>query len=451
MGVVTVVVVALMLPEAGIILLVGLVLAATVVPWVTGRLARRAEGALAPARGRLAESLVDLVEGGPELEVHGATADQLARVAAADDELRSLAARSAAAGGVGLALITALTGLAMWGDTAVGIAAVHSGRLDGTLLAVIALIPLAAFEIVVTLPGATQAWQRARHTAGRVFDVLDAPDPMVSSEHLGPLPAGPRPIVGSAVTARYPRDSRDALRGVDLAVGPGRRVAVVGPSGAGKTTLAHVLVAFLPYGGSLTAAGVELRGLVPEAVRSAVGLVTQDPHVFDTTVATNVRIGNAAAGDDEVRAALDRVGLGPWLDSLPDGLDSATGSRGARLSGGQRQRLGVARAVLARFDVLILDEPTEHLDLAAADALVADLVALDVGPSRSLVLVTHRLAGLEHVDEILVMEEGLVVERGTHHALVGAAGRYRRLWDQECSADGRQSPQSGDAGDRAAS
>ena len=147
-------------------------------------------------------------------------------------------------------------------------------------------------------------------------------------------------------------------------------------------------------------------------MRRVVGLVEQRPHLFDTTLAENLRVGRRSATDEELAGALTRVGLGPWLAGLPDGLRTAVGPMGGRLSGGQRQRVAVARALLADFPILVLDEPGEHLEPAAADALTADLLALTEG--RSTLLITHRLTGLEQVDEIIVLDEGRVVERGTH-------------------------------------
>ena len=164
-------------------------------------------------------------------------------------------------------------------------------------------------------------------------------------------------------------------------------------------------------------------------LRTVVGLVGQDAYLFDTTVADNLRVGRRDATDDQLYDVLDRVGLAAWLGRPTPGLATEVGTHGARLSGGQRQRLAVARALLADFPVLVLDEPAEHLEPAAADALTADL--LDVTDGRSLVLITHRLAGLESVDEILVMEHGRVVQRGTHDELLGQAGRYSDLWWEE--------------------
>ena len=204
----------------------------------------------------------------------------------------------------------------------------------------------------------------------------------------------------------------------------------MGPSGAGKSTLAAVLVRFLNYGaGSVSLAATPLDCLAGDSVRSVVGLVGQDPYLFDTTIGENLRIGKLGASDAELRDVLGRVGLAGWLEDLPHGLGTEVGMHGARLSGGQRQRVAVARALLADFPVLVLDEPAEHLDPLAADALTSDLLHMTAG--RSLVFITHRLARLESVDEILVIEGGRVVERGAHDDLLNRCGRYATLWWEE--------------------
>jgi ABC-type multidrug transport system fused ATPase/permease subunit len=237
------------------------------------------------------------------------------------------------------------------------------------------------------------------------------------------------------VWASYPGAGRAALRGVDLSLRPGRRVAIVGPSGAGKSTLADVLVRFLPAdAGEAMLDGVPMERFAAEDVRRVVGLVEQRPHLFDTTLAENLRIGRRSAEDAELEQVLERVGLGPWLDGLPDGLSTEVGPMGTRLSGGQRQRVALARALLADFPVLVLDEPAEHLEPAAADALTADLLEMTEG--RAALLITHRLSGLHRVDEIVVLEQGAVVERGTHAGLLELGGRYASLWWDERMGDG---------------
>ncbi len=419
-----------MLPAAGAILLVALLLAGVLVPWLTGRLAARREARQAAARGELTASVVDLLEGAPELVANGATAAQLRRTLAADAELTDIARTSARTAGVGQGLTSLCSGLAMWGALLVGVTAVRAGSLEGVLLAGIALIPLVAFELVTGLPGATQALQRVRRAAARVFEVIDTAPAVAEPTH--PLAPGspPHALAVRDLHSRYPGSERWALNGLDLDLGPGRRVAVVGPSGAGKSTLAGVLLRFLSYeAGSVTLDGMQITDLDSEAYRRVVGLVAQDAHIFDNTLEENLRLAKREASEDELRAALAKVRLLDWTDALPSGLATEVGERGARMSGGQRQRLAVARALLADFPVLLLDEPGEHLDTEAADAILADLLALT--RDRATLLITHRLAGLEEMDEVLVLEEGSVVERGTHTDLIRFGGRYAALWRRE--------------------
>jgi len=168
-------------------------------------------------------------------------------------------------------------------------------------------------------------------------------------------------------------------------------------------------------------------------VRGIVGLAAQDAYVFDTTLRENLLLARRDASEAELWGVLERVQLRPWVEGLPAGLDTPVGGHGAGMSGGQSQRIGIARVLLAGFPVVILDEPGEHLDTATADALVGDLMDLTWG--RTTVLVTHRLAGLDAVDEILVLDAGRVVERGTHTELVAAGGRYAAEWERERGFD----------------
>jgi thiol reductant ABC exporter CydC subunit len=429
-GSLTVVLMWWMLPAAGLILAIALLLAAVGVPWLTGVLARRRESRFAAARGELAAAVVDLSEGAAELIAFGAMEPQLEKIRRRDAELTRIASRSAGTAGIGLALTTLSAGLACWGCLVVGIPAVVSGRLAGTNLAVITLIPLAAIELVVGLPVATQALQRVRQSAARVFEITDAATPVTDPHPAAVVPGRPFDLTVGSLQARYQGAAVSALWDVDFHLPAGRRVAVVGPSGAGKSTLAWVLVRFLEYQrGSVDLDGVEIDRLTGDDLRGAVGLVDQDACLFDTTIAENLRVGARGATDVELLAAIDRVGLTDWLHELPEGLTTEAGVHGSRLSGGQRQRLALARALLADFPVLVLDEPAEHLDVAAADALTADI--LQAGRDRSLLFITHRLAGLESVDEILVLDGGMVTEHGTHEELLDAGGRYADLWRSE--------------------
>ncbi|MET9615369.1 thiol reductant ABC exporter subunit CydD [Kitasatospora indigofera] len=434
----------LFLPVAGAVLAVGLLLAGAVVPALAARLSGRAERRQAPARGELANTVVDTFTGTAELTVAGALPRRLAAVRAADADLTSLAARSAATTALGAGLVALLTGLTVTAAAAAGLRGVASGALAPVCLAVVVLTPLAAFEAVAGMPLAVQARERSRTARARLADVLEAPLPVAEPADPAPLPAGPLPIAVRGLSARYPGGDRDALSDVSLTLTAGRRIAVVGPSGSGKSTLALTLLRFLHR----TAGTVMLADGCPQAVdssrtasddvRRVIGLCAQDAHVFDSSLRENLRLARPGATDEELRAALASARLLEWVESLPAGLDTMVGEHGGRLSGGQRQRLALARALLADFPVLVLDEPAEHLDLPTADALTADLLAATAG--RTTLLITHRLAGLATpgaVDEILVLDRGRVVERGGWAGLTADPGsRLHAMWQREQEADG---------------
>ncbi|MDR3032932.1 MAG: ATP-binding cassette domain-containing protein, partial [Kitasatospora sp.] len=268
----------------------------------------------------------------------------------------------------------------------------------------------------------------------RLDQVLAAPLPVREPQAPQPLPAVRLPVVVDDLTVRWPGAERDALHGVGLELAAGRRIAVVGASGSGKTTLAQALLRFVePSAGAVLLAGrTDTRELAGEDVRRVVGLCAQDAHVFDSSVRENLRLARPDADEAALRAALAGARLLEWADGLPEGLDTMVGEHGARLSGGQRQRLALARALLADFPVLILDEPAEHLDTATADALTADLLAATA--DRATLLITHRLAGLDDdsVDEVLVLDAGRVVERGRWSELADRPdGRLAALLERE--------------------
>ena len=423
------------LPAAGLILLATLILTATALTWLSGRLARRAEAERAAARGELTVAVVDLLHGAPELTAYGAIGAQRRRIADSEARLVRVVSSAARTAGVGQGVAVLLSGLAMWGGLLVGVAAVRGGALDGVLLAVLALVPLAAFELGADLPTAAQTLQRVRRSTARTIEVLEAVPPVSEPEHPRPIGLVPTHHVLRArgLHARYGTDGPWVLEELDLDLISGRSVAVVGSSGAGKSTLANVLLRFLPYeGGSITLNGAPVSELAGDDYRRIVGLVSQDAYVFDTTLEENLRLARRDATPAQLRDALDRARLLEWITGLPDGLETRVGAHGAEISGGQRQRLALARALLADFPVLVVDEPGEHLDIAAADALVADLLATRA--TQATLLITHRLAGLQAVDEIIVLDRGRALERGSHDALITAGGAYARMWAREAGS-----------------
>ncbi|MFD7897279.1 thiol reductant ABC exporter subunit CydD [Streptomyces sp. NPDC059743] len=423
-----------LLPQAGAVLAAGLLAAGVSVPLVSGACARRAERQLAPARGLLATQVTDLLRGTAELTVAGALRSRMRRVREADGTLTAIAARGASANALGGGLSALVCGLTVAAAALVGVQAVRDGRLDGVELAVVVLTPLAAFEAVTGLPLAVRYRQRARRGAERVYEVLDAPVPVHEPERPAVAPVSPFPLEVRGLSARYAGQRRDALSGFDLTLTAGKRVAVVGPSGSGKTTLAQVLLRFLDAReGGCRLGGTDLAALDGDTVRGFVGLCAQDAHLFDSSVRENLRLARTEATEDELREALRRARLLDWVEGLPAGLDTLVGEHGARLSGGQRQRLALARALLADFPVLVLDEPAEHLDLATADALTADL--LEATEGRTTLLITHRLRGLDQVDEVIVLDGGRPVQRGPYAELAADEGPLRRMLERERAGD----------------
>jgi ATP-binding cassette, subfamily C, bacterial CydC len=375
---------------------------------------------------------------------YGAAETGLARVAATDAELTALGRKSAIAAGLGTGLTSVVSGLAVWGVLVLGVAAVGSGTLSRVPLAVLTLTALASFEAVSTLPAAALQLGQAHTSARRIYALLDTPDPV--TEPAAPLPApaltppeslSMHPVTVSlrGVRVRYQPGGQAALDGIDLDLEPGRRVALVGPSGAGKSTVAAVLLRFCGLaGGTATLCGHDLADYAADDVRKVIGGCPQDPHVFDTTIGENLRLAKPAATEDELAAAAERARLLPWISSLPGGWHTQVGARGASISGGERQRLALARALLADPAVLILDEPAASLDAPTRRALMADLLAVTAG--RATLLITHELDGLDQVDEIVVLDRGVVAERGTQRSLLRSGGLYRRMWEARSSSQG---------------
>jgi thiol reductant ABC exporter CydC subunit len=461
-------------PAAGV-LAAGLLAAGVLVPWLAATRARLAAQRSAPARGEFTAAFTDLVAGAADLHAFGAADAAVAQTAAAEERLAALARRDASASGLGVGLSSAAAGLTVWAVLLLAVAATGSGTLTRVPLAVLTLTALAAFEAVTALPAAAIQLGQARASAGRITAVLDAPDPVRDPPVPLPLPEGPVRVRLRGAQVRYQPGGPLALDGVNLDLDRGRRVALIGPSGAGKSTVAAVLLRFTDLcGGSAVlggaagselvergaagselaergAAGSELveRGAAgselaereadlsayrADDVRTVIGGCAQDPHIFDTTIAENLRLARPTAGQEQLADAAARAGLLPWLGSLPQGWDTPVGAHGAALSGGQRQRLALARALLADPAVMVLDEPTAHLDADSRRALTADILSATTG--RATLLITHELDGLDQVDEIVVLDHGRVAERGTHAELIAAGGLYQRMQQAARAGDG---------------
>jgi ATP-binding cassette subfamily C protein CydCD len=366
---------ALALPAAAPVLIGGLAVAGVVAPLITRSTARRAESRTQAVRASLTDRVVDLLGALPDLVAYGQAGTRLERIAEDDDHLAALERRGALGSGIGAALVTLATGATTAALAATAIGAVRDGSVAGPLAAAVVLAPLAMFEALAVLPDAARAADRGRAAWSRLRRVAEAP-PLV------PVPLKPLPLSWTGdsrlefdhVSAGWPGSDRLDVRDVSFLLTAGEHIGLTGPSGAGKSTVAQLASRGLdPVAGSVRIDGVDLRDADPDQVRRIVVVCGQDAHLFDTTIAENLRIGRPDAPDALLWRTLTLVGLDRWAAGLPDGLDSRVGQLGDAVSGGERQRIALARALLSPAPVLMLDEPTAHLDAATAAAVDAHL------------------------------------------------------------------------------
>jgi ATP-binding cassette subfamily C protein CydC len=457
-AVAAVVVVWLLLPAAGLVLLLGLALAAALGTLVNAAVSARQERAVAGLRGDYQAELADHLENLDVLVAYGADAAHRAQLARRDETLTRALVRRAADSSVTAALVASVSGIVTVVTLAIGIPELGTGGFEGPALAVIALVPLAVFEVFAMVPLALGAWRQVAASATRIAEVVpdevprgipvDAASPTpvgasTSTSASTALTSGDRAAVSTSltsgdraavstsltsgdratvstsitpsssgltaastststtsaaagarvslrgVTARWPGEgSPTALGPVSLELASGDRMLVRGPSGAGKTTLAHVLVRFLDHEGEFLVDGVDVRTLPQAEVRRVIGLCEQRPHLFDDDIRQNLLFARDTATDDELLVVLERVGLADWVRER-GGLSARVGERGALVSGGQAQRIAVARALLADFPVLVLDEPTANVDPDRAELLLEKLLAAAADDSRAVLLISH--------------------------------------------------------------
>lgn len=405
-------------PSAGAALAAGLLVAGALVPAAVLIVTRRTGAQVHGQRDKLAAASLDLLEGADDLAAFGAT-DRARTVAAeASARLARLERRAAA-----VSAAAATAGIIVQTLTALGVllAARPAGTVTASMLTLTALV---AVEAVLPLAAAAQHLAAALPAARRVSALLAKPQEERAAKSLG-LPRGPLAVELLGVSVSY--SGRPALRGVDVQIRRGGRVAIVGASGAGKSTLLAVVTGEVPVDGAVTLAGSELSMYAPDEVRRAVRGLAQDAHVFTATIRANLVLARPEATEAELVAAARRAHILDFIEGLPGRWDTEVAPD--TLSGGQRQRLLLARALLADPQVLLLDEPGEGLDTETADAITRDLLSSAGG--GTLLLVTHRLAGLHLADEILVMDEGRIAQRGTHAVLSASPGPYRDLLEAE--------------------
>jgi thiol reductant ABC exporter CydC subunit len=428
---------ALILPLAALVLGGGLLVAGTLVPglaYVSARTALRRQGA---ARAALVDEFVEAMDAAPQLALAGRGGERLGRIDNASAALARIGRRDAVAGALALALGTLAAGATLLGTLAVAIGPASDGRLEPVWLGALALLALGAFEAVAALPeAATRAVSVAaaerrleeavapRERRGRQGEAPHSisPDAVLAARAVRHAPAGPGGAVvphsispDAVLAARAVRHAPAGpggavvLDGVDLDLAPGRRVAVIGASGAGKTVLVQLLAGLAQAdGGTITLGAQPIDAFDPARVRAHVRLMGQGAHLFATSIANNVRIGAPDATDAQVDEALRASGLGDWLDALPDGSATLVGEEGFAISGGQRQRIALARCLVSPARLLLLDEPTAMLDPPASRAFLTDLAT--AAGDRGVLVITHERIGLDGFDAVHELRDGRLRE-----------------------------------------
>jgi ATP-binding cassette subfamily C protein CydCD len=310
-----------------------------------------------------------------------------------------------------------------------------AGRLDGGVLPLLTLLAMSAFVPVWEI---AQVGRQLADTMGatrRVYAVHAEPVPVTDGPGVAGATAADTALSMKAVRFTYPGRARPALDGVSIDIPAGHTVALVGPSGAGKTTVASLFLRFWdPSSGGVELDGHALRDYRLDELRGRIALVAQDTYLFNDTLRNNILIARPSAGEAEVAQAIARASLGDFVRSLPDGLDTVVGERGAQLSGGQRQRVAIARAFLKDAPILILDEATSHLD-AVSEQAVRDALAV-LARDRTTLVIAHRLSTVRDADRIIVLDGGRVAETGDHETLLARGGLYARLVSRQLAGAG---------------
>jgi len=395
------------------------------VPLIALRLGEGCGHELAQQISDLRIHIVEGLQGMPELLVFGAHHRHLGAVAQSSRALLKSQLRMSQIRGLSLALITLLSGLAVLATLYLAVILVNRDVLDGAGLALVTLAVLGSFEAVLPLPAAFQYLGRTREAGRRLMEIVRS-KPQVVFPHLSVTRPRHFGVRFEQVCFRYDQTAGWTLRDVDFRIHPGRRVAVIGETGSGKSTLVHLLVRFrAPTAGCIRLGDVDVRDFGESDLRRHMSVVAQQPHMFNATLRENLMMARPDAGNDELLDALNAAQLRKFVTALPDGLDTRIGEAAKLLSGGQARRVAVARAILHNAPLWVLDEPTEGLDPITERKMMATLKERTTG--RTLLLITHGLEALDWMDHIVMLDQGRVVAQGTHEELLRSDTQYASL------------------------
>ena len=403
-----------------------------ILPLLSQSLSRGPGKALISLRAELHIQLVDGIQGLPDILAYGRGADRLKLISETGQAYGRAQRRMARISGLQSALTVLLTNLGMWTVLFLTIPIVSEGRLSGVMLGTLTLLTLASFEAVNPLPQAAQMWESVRTAAGRLFEIVDAEPVVKDSREQKTGSSEAEKLIStlefSNLSFSYPNQSIPAVHDISFKLESGKSLAIVGPSGAGKSTLVSLLLRFWEYSsGDIRLGGESLRSLEQDRVQERCGVVSQSSYFFNASVRENLRLARPSASIEEIEEATRQAQIHEFILGLPKGYETFIGEQGLRLSGGERQRLAIARALLKDTPILILDEPTANLDPLTEKLVLETLFEIMRG--KSTLLITHRLVGLENVDEILVIEGGQIVQRGTQAELLKRDGTFLRHWE----------------------
>ncbi len=404
-------------------ILAGLLAGGMVLPWAVRRASRAIGERIIAVRADCQARAVDAVQGMADLEVYGRTGDHRAALDRAGVEWSSRQLSLARIAGMHEALMNGIAYATVMAILFLGARAVENGGLNGVFMAVLALGALAAFEAVAPLPHALQQWDPLRKAAGRVLEIASEPVAVPTPVTPEPLPERFDISIRNA-TFHYHDPAWPALKELSWMIPEGGRVAIVGPSGAGKSTLAHLLMRWSdPQGGEIRIGGVPLTSLDPVAIPELVTVSGQDAWLFNGSVYDNLLRAAPEADEERMREALVTAGAWEFVKALPRGAHTLVGEQGQRLSGGQRRRIALAQSLLRGSRILVLDEPTADLDPEGEHDLMQRIWNLP--GNRTIIVITHRLLHLDGAQEVIVLDEGRMIQRDTPHRLATAPGLFR--------------------------
>lgn len=414
-------------PGVAVSALVFLAVAGCLVPFAAVSIAAQTGRRLARQSAMLRVRILEALQGLPELLVYGAQARHLEAIHADSDGLMASQRRMSHITGFTTALITFISGLAVTFVLYLGVDHIDmAAEYGGAVLALVTLAVMASYEAVWPLPTAFQFLGRTREAGRRLMEIVASEPAVRYPEQSRSLPEG-YGLTFENVSFRYAENAPSVLDSLSFQVAAGSRVAVLGATGSGKTTLVNLLVRFWqPTSGRICIDGVDLRALSAADLRRSVSVVSQQAHIFSTSLRDNLRMARAEATETDLREALAAAQLQSFVDSLPDGLDTWVGEAGKRLSGGQARRLAVARAFVHDAPIWVLDEPTEGLDRVTERRLMEAIMERTAG--KTVVLITHRMLDIHRLDESILMDNGRIVAQGRHATLLPRNPKYRRFW-----------------------